>query len=266
VLVLKLYAYDMADLRTPGFYCGTSNITLPGNKLSFPVHFHTKTRLHYYSTLFNSLEVNSSFYKVPMSRTFAKWASEVENDFRFTIKLWKGITHNKGLIFEEEDLKRFLDSAACIHPKQGCLLVQLPKSTGVQFASQLDKLLHDIRAYETISPWKVSVELREPHWYGPETMKLLDKYDASLVQHDMPASHTTMLNAGATFVLLRFHGENGDYRGCYSDEQLQQRATEVNRWLREGREVYAYFNNTIGNAYEDARRFAKMVSEMSPHK
>ncbi|RYY31432.1 MAG: DUF72 domain-containing protein [Chitinophagaceae bacterium] len=252
----------MLELQTPGFYYGTSNITLPGNKQSFPVQFHHKTRLHYYSTLFNSLEVNSSFYKVPMSRTFAKWASEVDGDFRFTIKLWKGITHNKGLIFEHEDVLKFLDSAAFIEPRQGCLLVQLPKSTGKQYAAQLRELLAAIRAHRSAFAWKIAVELRDPLWYTASTMKLLDKYEASLVQHDMPASQTNMINTAAGFVLLRFHGEKGDYRGSYSNEHLQRRANEVFNWLQQGKEVYAYFNNTIGSAYENALTFAGMVGKM----
>ncbi len=253
----------MTRQQIRGLYCGTSNITLPGNKQSFPAQYHHKTRLHYYSTLFNSLEVNSSFYKVPMSRTFAKWAAEVHDDFQFTIKLWKGITHNKGLVFEEEDVMRFMDSAAFIGPKAGCLLVQLPKSTGSGNLPQLHRLLVAVRKHMRDQRWKIAVELRDPLWYNEETMKLLDDYDASLVQHDMPASKTSMLNKHASFVLLRFHGGKGDYRGSYPDEELRARALDVLNWLHEGREVYAYFNNTIGSAFDNARDFAKIVDSLS---
>lgn len=73
---------------------GTSNVVLPFNKSKFPEEFKQKTRLGYYASLFNTVELNSTFYKLPMARTFGKWASEVPEDFRFSIKLWKEITHS----------------------------------------------------------------------------------------------------------------------------------------------------------------------------
>ena len=66
---------------------GTSNGHLPGNKITFPPPFQLKSRLHYYSTLFNSIEVNSCFYKTPLRSTYEKWVQDVPEDFGFTLKL-----------------------------------------------------------------------------------------------------------------------------------------------------------------------------------
>src|SRR4051812_48059362 len=80
-----------------GFYCGTSNVELPvPNKTFFPPEFQEKSRLCYYSSLFNTVEINSSFYRIPLPRTVEKWSSEVTDDFLFTFKLWREITHGKG--------------------------------------------------------------------------------------------------------------------------------------------------------------------------
>ena len=78
---------------------GTSGIVVPGNKLSFPAAFQHKSRLNYYSSLFNTLEINSTFYKVPMQSTFEKWSLDVPEQFQFTIKLWREITHVKKRVF-----------------------------------------------------------------------------------------------------------------------------------------------------------------------
>src|SRR3954471_14852776 len=91
------------------FYCGTSNVVLPvRNKGYFPPEFQDKTRLNYYASLFNSVEVNSSFYKLPLPRTVEKWANDVSDNFRFTFKLSKSITHAKELHYNVEDVADFM--------------------------------------------------------------------------------------------------------------------------------------------------------------
>src|SRR3954468_13262626 len=78
------------------FRAGTSGVTLSEpNKLHFPLEFQDKHRLIYYASKFNSIEINSSFYKIPLCRTYKSWAEMVPQDFQFTIKLWQGITHEE---------------------------------------------------------------------------------------------------------------------------------------------------------------------------
>src|ERR1043165_6254219 len=93
------------------FRIGTSNIVVPGNKQSYPPEFREKSRLNYYSSFFNSLEVNSSFYKVPMPATFEKWSEDVPGDFEFSVKLWKEITHVTELNSELDHIRKFLAAA-----------------------------------------------------------------------------------------------------------------------------------------------------------
>ena len=72
----------MTAKQQPGILrIGTSNIVVPGTKQTFPEAFRIKSRLHYYASLFNTLEVNSSFYKVPMASTFEKWSLDVPEIF-----------------------------------------------------------------------------------------------------------------------------------------------------------------------------------------
>ncbi|HEV2480154.1 MAG TPA: DUF72 domain-containing protein [Puia sp.] len=233
------------------FFCGTSGLVLPvPNKQAFPEAFRTGTRLTYYATLFNSLEVNSSFYKIPKPSTFTKWVTEVPDDFRFTVKLWRGITHAPSLFFAADDVDKFMKAAAQLRPKKGCLLIQLPPGTRVDCALQLERLLAAITPYR--EAWKLAIEFRDKSWYVDATDVLLERFNAARVLQDMPASACWEETTIASFVYLRYHGPAGDYRGGYSQRRLMQDGMRIKKWLEEGKEVYVYFNNTIGSALPDA--------------
>src|SRR4051812_17153306 len=99
----------MALREMKNYYSGTSNVMLPvPNKSFFPIEYRDKSRLHYYATFFNSVEINCSFYKVPMPRTIERWANDVPEGFRFTFKLWKGVTHAKELNYNSADVRSFM--------------------------------------------------------------------------------------------------------------------------------------------------------------
>jgi len=230
---------------------GTSNIVVPGARQSFPVEFQQKSRLHFYASLFNTLEINSSFYKVPMLSTFQKWALDVPEKFEFTVKLWRDITHVKNLNTDLENIERFLEAADGLGKKKGCLLVQFPGKISLEYYTQVEQILRKIHTSERQNKWRMAVEFRSPTWYVSETHELLDEYGASLVLHDIPKSKNSEPNKAAKFVYIRFHGPKGDYRGSYSDQFLQEKFERMNNWLNHGKDVYAYFNNTIGSALEN---------------
>jgi uncharacterized protein YecE (DUF72 family) len=230
-------------------YAGTSGLVLPvPNKQAFPAEFRTATRLTYYASLFNSIEINSSFYKVPQPATFAKWAAEVPAGFRFTVKLWQGITHEPGLHFTPVDVNKFMYAAGHLESKKGCLLVQLPPAVHADRAVQLERLLERISLAEMSGGWRIAVEFRHNSWYRPETEDLLQRHRAGIVLQDMVASRIDRPAGETSFIYIRYHGPNGDYKGSYRDEVLYRDADRIKRWLDEGKEVYVYFNNTIGDA------------------
>jgi uncharacterized protein YecE (DUF72 family) len=228
---------------------GTSGLVLPvPNKKAFPPAFRAGSRLAYYSSLFNSIEINSSFYKVPMPVTFARWANEVPLDFRFTVKLWQGITHVKGLRFKPADVNRFLFAADQLGSKKGCLLIQLPPGLQAGGAGQLDRLLEQVCLADPQRSWKVAIEFRHRSWYNPELDALFDRYRATRVLHDMPGSMVSEPLGHGNLVYIRWHGPAGDYRGGYHEPALELWAQKIRDWQLAKKEVYAYFNNTIGDA------------------
>ena len=88
---LKFYL-EMETLQADLFYSGLSGLQLNIPQYLYPPPFENASRLTYYASLFNSIEINSSFYKIPKAATVAKWAACVPENFKFTFKLWKGIT------------------------------------------------------------------------------------------------------------------------------------------------------------------------------
>ncbi|MCW3072643.1 MAG: hypothetical protein JWO44_2533 [Bacteroidetes bacterium] len=238
------------DLRA-SFYGGLSGLQLPVPKYLFPEPHQNSSRLAYYSTFFNSIEVNSTFYKLPLEKTIAGWAATVPDAFRFTFKLWKEITHVKALDFKEEDIEKYFKVIAAAGRKKGCVLIQFPPSLGNAHMMQLDALLRCVKQNNPTNEWKIALEFRNKSWYNEHVYDLLNAYGAAMVVQDIPRSATPMLEHSTDFMYIRFHGPTGNYRDSYSDSFLAEYATYVKEWLSEGKTVYAYFNNTMGDAFKN---------------
>lgn len=243
------------------FYSGLSGLQLPIPKYSFPPPFENASRLTYYASIFNSIEFNSTFYKVPQPATVAKWAASVPENFRFTFKIWREITHSKGFNFNREDIVSFLDSINSVGEKKGCLLIQFPPSIGVEYRSQLERLLSCILELDPAQEWKIAVEFRNKSWYQEDVYDLLTSFKATMVIQDIPKSATPLLDQFSDFLYFRFHGPTGNYRESYSEEFLVEHADIINDWIEEGKTVFAYFNNTMGDAYNNLSALNRFVHD-----
>lgn len=241
------------------YFCGTSGLVLPyKNKSFYPPEFRESSRLKYYGSLFSSIEINSSFYKIPQASTVQKWAAEVPGGFQFTYKLWRDITHVAGLQFDPALVARFMQTIdAC--PKKGCLLVQFPPSLRYNRISKLRELLECLLRNDPERGWKLAFEFRHPDWYRAETYELLDQHGAGMVIHDKKGSQSPMEDPEAGFVYLRFHGPEGNYRGSYEEAFLMEYAGYVRDWIQQGRTPYIYFNNTMGDAVRNLRQLREYI-------
>jgi uncharacterized protein YecE (DUF72 family) len=249
----------MIEQNPPNFFSGLSGLALPIPKYKFPLEYQKTSHLTYYATMFNSLEVNRSFYKIPLQRTVTKWASSVSKDFKFTFKLFKDITHQKNLKFDSFHLEQFMEAVSHTDPKKGCILVQFPPSLKNENLQQLDNLLRSIKIIDRENTWKVAVEFRNKGWYNDDVYNVLDTHHASLVIHDIPASATPLIAFLSNVIYIRFHGPTGNYRGTYTDAFLNEYAEYIKTWLDEGKTVYVYFNNTIGDAFHNLRTLKRFV-------
>jgi uncharacterized protein YecE (DUF72 family) len=248
-------------IHTPGkIFIGTSNGQMPGNKNTFPTEYQKKTRLHYYSRFLNSIEVNSCFYKTPQRTTYEKWVNEVPQDFRFTLKLSKDVTHANELKTDLGCINHFLDAATGIKEKRGCLLIQFPGKISLEYFNQVEGILDHLRILDPDQNWNRALEFRNDTWYVGETTELLDAYNATMVVHDFLKGKLTAIQTKANFIYLRFHGPTGNYRDSYSDKFLQEKAEMIKDLVNSGKDVYTYFNNTAGNAFENARLLQSLLS------
>jgi uncharacterized protein YecE (DUF72 family) len=241
------------------FYSDTSGLDLPVPRSQYPAEFRGKSRLQYYASLFNSIEINSIFYKLPRSSTVVNWAESVSDKFRFTFKVSKTITHAKGLQFAIKDVDDFIKIVENIGEKKGCLLAQFPPSLKIEKLEQLQRLLETLSEATYNSAWKLAIEFRDSSWYEREVYELLEEYNAALVIQDMPKSATPLNDVRGDFIYLRFHGPEPRYRGDYSDEFLKQYAAYIKTWISEKKTVYAYFNNTVGAAVENLQTLNRYV-------
>jgi uncharacterized protein YecE (DUF72 family) len=239
------------------YYSGTSGLVVAIPQRDFPPEHEGKSRLAFYALRLNSIEINSSFYKLPMAATVSGWAGMVPEDFRFTFKLWRGITHEKGLAFQIDDLERNFGVIDKIGNKKGAVLIQFPPSLTVDALPCLEHLLGAV--YRLNTGWKIAVEFRHPSWYRENIYELLSASGAGLVCHDKTGSATPLLEPATDFIYQRFHGPGGDYRGSYDDGFLYEYSLYIQAWLNEGKTVYVYFNNTAGDALKNLNLLNRYV-------
>lgn len=242
-------------------WTGTSNVVVPGNKTTFPAPFKEKSRLYYYGSLFNSVEINQTFYKLPLPATFERWAREVPEDFTFTIKLTREITHTKNLLWNHSCLKPFLHAVERLREKKGCLLLQFPGKISLDHFNEVESILEHIAGISEGKLWKKAVEFRNSSWHCGETLELLNSFKAAWVMQDMPKSKMMEDLTAAPFAYMRFHGPQGDYRGSYTNAFLEQLADTALSIARQ-KELFIYFNNTMGQAYQNAQLLIEKIRKL----
>ncbi|WP_316786794.1 DUF72 domain-containing protein [Pedobacter frigiditerrae] len=249
-------------INLQNYYSGTSGLLLPvPNKLYYPEEFQDKSRLCYYASLMDTIEINSSFYKIPQAATLKKWAATVPDEFRFTFKLFKEITHHKDLAFDVAVVEKFMQVTSHVGQKKGCLLVQFPPSIRINHLLQLGRLMGILRANDPSMEWKIALEFRHPSLYVDEIYKLLETHQMGMVLHDKTPANSPILETHPDFVYLRFHGPGGNYRGSYADDVLYEYASYISDWLAEGKEVFVYFNNTMGDAHGNLNMLRQIVRD-----
>ena len=141
------------------------------------------------------------------------------------------------------------------------LLIQLPPNQG----KDVEKLRLYLEELHSLSatPWDIAVEFRNDAWLTPDVYRMLDEHQTALCVHDMPGKAPTDQPNDVKFIYIRRHGTaHGRYAGSYSQEQLEADANRIRTWIKDGKSVYAYFNNDIGgHAFRNAETLRSMIDE-----
>lgn len=211
--------------------------------------------LEHYARTFDTVEINNSFYRLPSRDAMVAWRSRVPVEFVFAVKASRYLTHMRKLKDPRDPVALLFDRARLLGHHLGPVLYQLPprwKPDHERFETFLAALPRDVRQ---------TVEFRDADWYNPATLAALERHRVALCLHDMPGSATPRHPIGP-FVYVRFHGASGRYAGRYSDEHLDDWAAWLADRIREGLDVYAYFNNDRdGHAVSNALTLRQLIQE-----
>jgi uncharacterized protein YecE (DUF72 family) len=222
----------------------------------------------HYARVFDSVEVNNSFYRLPPAETFAAWRHQAPSRFLYAVKASRFLTHMKKLKDPGDPLLRFFEHARELGPTLGAVLYQLPPN----FRINLERLTAFLDAIPAAShqarlrrrPLHV-IEFRDASWYDDRVYALLERHRVAMCLHDMQGSATARLVVGPA-VYVRFHVGTSKYGGRYDDRRLDAWADWLAARADEGLDVFAYFNNdTGGHAPRDAVRLRLRIEARVHH-
>jgi len=262
-MVMTLFTQPAFEKRGPaGLHIGTSgwNYKHWANGRFYPRGLKPGQWLQFLAEHFDTVEVNYSFYRIPSPNAVSTWQATAPPEFRFALKLWRGITQFRKLKDTAEFVAQFLSSANRIPPPQrGPLLVQLPPQMGINL-QRLDAFLDELEERTHDSPWCMAVEFRNRTWLVEAVYRLLDEHGAALVLADSGRCPIFEPNH-AGFVYIRRHGSWNHPEGRYLSEQIAEDARRIRGWLAEGKEVFVYFNNDLnGHAVDNARELQALLA------
>ena len=193
--------------------------------------------LEYYSRTFDTVEVNSTFYRLANRDAVARWVEETPEQFVFALKASRYMTHIKKLADLPESLERFYDRIEPLveSPKLGPVVWQLPP----WFKRDDERLRY---ALGQLPAGRHCIEFRHETWFVPDIYELLREFRVALVIGDHPERPWQPREMTTDWTFVRFHYGARGRRGNYSKTELETWAKRIEQW-RGQVEVFAYFNN-----------------------
>ena len=258
---------------------------VPWRGVFYPEKLTQKKELAYASSIFRSIEINGTFYSLQRPEYFEAWAGETPDDFIFSVKGPRFITHIRRLTDAETPVANFLASGILrLGPKLGPILWQLPPNFRFEpekletflkilphdteaagsMARGHDKFLKGRAAVKTDAKRALrhAIEVRHSSFAVPEFVEMLRSYDVALVCADT-VEWPRMMDVTSDFMYCRLHGSEVLYASGYTDEALDQWAVRVSDWARgdepadaerviqscgpklPARDVFVYFDNDV---------------------
>ena len=239
----------------PTIHIGTAGWSVPKHYAAeFP---SAGTHLTRYSKNLNCAEINSSFYRSHRFSTWAKWSDSVPDDFRFSVKAPRTITHESRLACSREQLQNFLAEVQTLAGKLGPILFQLPPKSAfdLSIAKPFFTMLRD--QYSGIAVF----EPRHPTWFTAEADHLLQQFQIARVAADpAPVPEAAIPGGWGRLIYHRLHGSPRMYYSEYSESFLHYTAATIAR-QQETAEVWCIFDNTAsGAALGNAQNLKRLLT------
>ncbi|ADI37525.1 DUF72 domain-containing protein [Waddlia chondrophila] len=239
-------------------YIGTAGWQYPEWKHSFyPRGMPTSQFLTYYSEIFDAVELNSSYYRLPRPETIIEWKMRTPSDFKICPRLIQAITFKNKLKKGDNLLKAFLDHFLPLEERLGPVVIEIPENiyfTDENVEPFLDMLGRFSHHYTFV------IEPRHVSWMDPNAGKMCEERELTWSISDFCGRIPTIHKTIGSKIYLRFHGTHDLKNSEYTVDTLQYCAAKVQHWLEEGKTVYVFFNNHFGGfALENAKEFKKLI-------
>lgn len=242
------------------WYIGTMGFSYADWKGSFyPSELATRNYLKYYGEIFNSVEIDSTFYGNPRLSVIKRWMSSTPSRFKFCLKVPRLITHELALVGAERWLLEFTERVKILDDKLGLLLFQFPPSFDAGNFPTLQSFLEILP-----SEIKFAVEFRHRSWYTSETSELLKSYGivwASTEYVGLPKEvHLTSDTLYIRFIGKHLRFRRHDHEQINAEPQLGWWKEQIERPNQPIKSIYGFFNNDYaGHSPATANRFMSLM-------
>ncbi len=239
-------------------YIETSGWQYPEWKGRFyPNEMPANKQLKHYSSMFNSVELNSSYYQFPKLENISEWKILTTNDFLICPRLIQTMTLKKRLKGGDNMLKAFLAHFHHLEDQLGPIIVEIPSTIPFEHPNVhpfLEMLGRFSNGYTFV------IEPRHISWTNPKASTLCQEKGLTWSISDFCGKFPTIQKVTGDSVYLRFHGTDQLQQSKYTEKTLKNSAEKVKNWIASGKQVYVFFNNTHeDHALENARQFKSLV-------
>lgn len=219
----------------------------------YPPGLPQKQWFKYYCQHFNTIEINSSFYRQPSPKSFQTWYNDSPDDFLFSIKAPRTMTHYKRFIDAKDELNSFYEVISDgLKEKLGCILFQVPP--GFLYSTErMELVLNSMK-----KGFNNVFEGRQISWWNPVALQEFKKHNITFSGISYPSALPDDVIQDIDLVYYRFHGKPELYKSEYSPAELKDFANAIND---SHKQVYVYFNNTWGSsALKNSRQLIEITA------
>jgi len=229
--------------------------------LFYPDNLPQKKWLVHYADHFKTVEINNTFYRMPLENAIKNWYSTTPEGFMFSVKGYRYFTHLRKLIIDDafrQYLKEFMHLAGFLKEKTGPILWQFPGT----FKADLTRL----EKFSKILPENFIhvFEFRNESWFNESVYDILARYKHSICIVSGPGNIPRVIKITSPVAYIRFHGEGSWYSDNYSNEALKEWKEALEKI--NASQLYAYFNNDVNaHAVNNAKYFASLYAGQPSH-
>ena len=220
----------------------------------YPEKLPASRMLEFYAQRFDTVELNNTFYRLPLETGLTIWRAVTPQGFCFTAKGSRFLTHMKKLKNAEIAVGRFFERVGRLGPKLGPIVFQLPPFWEMD-ADRLDGFLSLLPRHH-----RYAFEFRNPTWHTEAVYRILRKHNAAFCIFQI-SGFISGFHLTSDIAYVRLHGPDGAYQGSYPESALQYWARRIHEWRKQLRAVYIYFDNDqAAYAVENALRLKRLLA------